>query len=274
MRKIGLHFRLNTTLLDVAQRAAVLHVPIFQCFFIHQESNKFITISDEEAEVFVQDWRTQFDELYLHGSYWINLGYTRSHNKIILQEIEAAKRLAFTHIIVHPGAVKKGSKRQEGLATIARNLNEVLKVEHEIKIVLENTAHGGLCAGGDLQDFYTIRQFLDQPERVLFCLDTAHAFAYGYDITTAHGQQQFLKIVDTTMGLANIALIHLNDISTMCGSRIDKHERIGDGKLGDSLRMFVHQTPLKNIPLIMELPVISQHEEEAALNLIRSWEYQ
>jgi deoxyribonuclease-4 len=258
LRKIGLHIRLNQTIFEVARRAAALNIPIFQCFFIQQESNQFMTVTDEQIEVFLREWRSKFENLYLHGSYWINLASAQSHNKIIMREIELAKKLAFTHIIIHPGSTKKGHHKRDGIGVIARNLNRLLKTENAIQVVLENTAHAGLSIGGDLHDFLSLKERLDHPEKVMFCIDTAHAFAYGYDFRADHARIKFLELIEKTVGFNAIALIHLNDIKQQCGSRIDKHEKVGEGTLGDSLRQLISQKQLEEIPIIMELPIMKE----------------
>lgn len=271
MRKVGLHIRLNETLLEVAKKAEALKIPIFQCFFIQQESNHFISMTDDQIKLFLRDLRGNFEDLYLHGSYWINLASPQSQNKIILREIELAKKLSFTHIIVHPGSTKKGRPKKDGIAIMARNLNRLLKTENEIKVVLENTAHAGLSIGGDLQDFLHLKERLEHPEKIMFCIDTAHAFAYGYNLITLEAQQGFLALIEKTIGFDAIALIHLNDIKQQCGSRIDKHEKIGTGILGNSLQEFITQKPLEKKPIIMELPVMNETEEEDILHMVRNW---
>lgn len=271
MRYVGLHIRLNNTLIDVARHAQAMNVPIFQCFFIKQSTNQIITPDDQEVGEFVREWRPQFKDLYLHGSYWINLASTPGENRVLLRELELAKRFEFTHIIIHPGSAKKSKDKKEGISTIAKSLNHLLKHEQSVKIILENTAHAGLSIGGDLHDFLHLRQRLDHPEKVLFCLDTSHAHSYGYDILSEKGQAEFLELVDQTMGLANVALIHLNDTKQLKGSRIDRHEKVGEGVLAPILPTFINHESLKNIPVILELPVIAAEEEQAVLNMVRSW---
>lgn len=270
MKKIGLHIRLNKTLLDVVDRAENLAVPIFQCFFIHQLTNQFIQPGEEEIKEFLKR-RHYFQQLYLHGSYWINLASYTSGNKILLREITLAKKLEFTHIILHPGSAKRVKDKREGIGVIARNLNRIFKIESDIKVVLENTAHAGLSIGGDLNDFKMLKERLDHPEKLLFCLDTAHAHSYGYDLISSNGQQQFTELVQNTLGLENIALIHLNDTGQLKGSRIDKHELIGSGLLGASLPSFIGRDEFKSIPVVMELPVIDEGKEEEILKMVRSW---
>ena len=118
-RKMGLHLRLTQTVNDLAERAASLKLPIFQCFFIHQETNQFVMISDAEIAIFLDQWRKKFDQLYLHGSYWINLASASTSNRILMRELDLAKKLEFTHIIMHPGSARRTGKKADGIAAIA-----------------------------------------------------------------------------------------------------------------------------------------------------------
>lgn len=272
MRPIGLHMRLTPTIFDAARRAADLRTPIFQCFLIQQQTNQFITLTDQEVAQFVKEWRTKFDHLYVHGSYWINLASIHSHNRIITRELELAQRLEFTHMVVHPGSAKNLRHKRDGIAGLARNLNALFKQDLTIQILLENSAHAGLSLGGDLHDFLALRERLDQPEKLQFCIDTAHAYVYGYDITTKEGREAFFELLDATMGLKNIALIHLNDSKQECGSRIDRHEIIGQGRLADALPHFVMTPPLQKVPIIVEAPMMGIDEEKAMIEMIKKWE--
>lgn len=271
-RKIGLHLRLTQTINDLAKRAASLKIPIFQCFFIQQETNQFATVTDEEIAQFLKQWRSKFDHLYLHGSYWINLASASTSNKILMRELDLAKKLEFSHIIIHPGSARKTGKKADGIAAIARKLNAILKSETAITIVLENTAHAGHSIGGDLNDFFLLRERLDHPEKIKFCLDTAHAYSYGYDITQEKGQQHFVNLVEKCIGFENVALIHLNDTKQELGSRIDRHETIGGGKLGSSLPEFTTRAEFKKIPIIMELPVMAEELEQEVLEMVKKWD--
>jgi deoxyribonuclease-4 len=268
---VGLHIRLTGTIFDVAQKAYAFKMPLFQCFFIHQETNTFIQLTEQEIALFLKEWRPLFKNIYLHGSYWINLASEFSGNKILLREIELAKKLAFTHIVLHCGAAKRVKDKSSALALIAKKLNKITKTENDMVIVLENSAHGGRSLGGDFHDFSFIKERLDQPEKIQFCLDTAHAYSYGYDIVDSQKRQDFLQLVDKTVGFANIALIHLNDTQQICGSLIDRHENPGTGLLADALPGIIDYPPLANVPIILELPVMNEQEELQILDRVRSW---
>ena len=138
---------------------------------------------------------------------------------------------------------------------------------------MENTAHGNMSVGSDLQDFHQLLQKLDHPEKISFCIDTSHAHAFGYDIAdiTKHGE--FIDLLDELIGLERIVLIHLNDTKEKCGSLIDRHDIVGQGKLGDSvLKHFIAQPRLAHIPVLMELPVLPEQEEIALLRKVISWD--
>ncbi len=268
---LGLHIRLTGTIFDVAQKAHAFKMPIFQCFFIHQETNTFIQLTDAEIATFLKDWRPLFKNIYLHGSYWINLASEYSGNKILLREIDLAKKLAFTHIVLHCGAAKRVKDKSSALGLIAKKLNKITKTENDLVIVLENSAHGGRSLGGDFHDFSFIKERLDHPEKVQFCLDTAHAYSYGYDLADSQKCQDFLQLVDQTVGFTNIALIHLNDTMQLCGSLIDRHENPGTGFLADALPQIIHIPNLANVPIILELPIMDEQEELLVLDRIRNW---
>jgi deoxyribonuclease IV len=271
-RKIGIHLRLTHSINDLAAHAESLKLPIFQCFFIHQITNQFVTITDQEIATFLNKWRKKFDELYLHGSYWINLASASTTNRILMRELDLAKKLEFSSIVVHPGSARRTGKKADGVAAIARKLNAIIKKENDITFILENTAHAGHSIGGDLHDFYLLRERLEHPEKIKFCIDTAHAYSYGYDIIQEKDQKHFFELIQKYIGFENLALIHLNDTNQECGSRIDRHEVVGQGKLGPILPEFIHREHLKNIPIIMELPVMDEDKEKKVLEMVKKWE--
>lgn len=271
MKRVGLHLRLNESIQEVAHKAVRLQLPFFQCFLVRQFTGRLVHCSKEDIAGFLS-LRSHFQQLFLHGSYWVNLA-SAQHNGFpaLRRELALARKLEFSHIILHPGAAKGATHYKEGVDILARALNILLKQEPQIKVVLENTAHGNLTVGSDLTDFYELRQKLDEPDRISFCIDTSHAYAYGYDITDPKSQDDFIKLLDDTMGINNIVLIHLNDTHQKLGSCIDKHEMIGNGVIGlDALKRFVTQPKLAHVPVLLELPELSEDEEISQLQLIRS----
>jgi len=272
VRDIGVHIRLEGSLMSAVQKAARYAIPFFQCFLVSHKSGKLIRPNHEDIRNFLLA-RKQFGDLYVHGSYWINLA-TIQHmtHRALHRELYLAKKLEFTHIVVHPGSAKGAKDKQEAIEALARAVNTLLAQESVIKLVLENVAHGGMSIGGDLYDFKHMLAMLDAPERVSFCIDTAHAYSYGYDIVDLHEQNKFIQLLDNTIGINSIALIHLNDTTEQVGSKMDRHEIVGKGLIGNqALKSFILDDRLKEIPVLMELPMLSAEEELSVLDLVRSW---
>ncbi len=273
MRKIGLHLRFDGSLLALARKAQLLQLPFFQCFLMNSDGDHLLQPSEQEVREFLQ-LRQYFEAVYVHGSYWINLaGKTHGGGLRALQrELRLAKQLEFSHMVLHPGYAKGFATKQQGIGLLARTLNDVLKKEHDVTFVLENTAHGGLSIGGDIQDFALLREYLDHPEKIEFCIDTAHAHSYGYDLINEASREAFIAELDAAIGLDAINLIHLNDTSEPIGSKIDKHQLIGQGLMGEAaLKNFaLHSKVMKNY-LLLEPPLITAEQELQVLEMLRSW---
>lgn len=271
--RVGLHVRLTDTFTSAVEKALRLELPFFQCFFAHQETGRLRQISSEEIELFVREYRERFSALYLHGSYWINLaGIQYNGLHAFRRELALAKKLSFTHMVLHPGSAKGAKHKQEGIEAFARMLNGILKYEHDIQLVIENTAHANMSIGSDITDFGALLELCDYPEKLLFALDTAHAYVYGYDVGTPEGQDAFLQLVDRVIGLSRVTLLHLNDSFKACGSCMDKHAIPGEGLIGEALlRRFALHPSLASIPILLEPPIITEEEECALLQKVRSW---
>lgn len=273
MRSIGLHLRVIESMQKVAEHATELDLSTFQCFLFHQTTRKYVQPTAAELRTF-KKLTQHYKTLYVHGSYFINLARTvrQDRHYLLKREMVLAERLGFTHLVLHPGSVPLNTEHIDGIDAIARVLNTVFKQSSSIRILLENTAHGKRTIGGDLNDFYLIRSKLDKPEMLQFCLDSTHAYCYGYDISTAKGRDEFFALVSATMGLENVALIHLNDTKKGLGSRLDCHELIGKGLLGvDVLKSFATDARIAHCPLILEMPAMEHEQEIKIVNMVRSW---
>lgn len=265
---VSLHLRLGKSFEDLFKTAKDLNLQFFQCFLL-QDDGKYVDCNKKLQNSFKIN-RCEFKALYLHASYYINLAMPGGY-RIAKRELHWAKKLGFTHFILHPGAQNCDS-REESLAVIGKTLNELVVNENQITIMLENTAHGNKSIGGNIQELATIRSYLQTPEKLKFCIDTAHAHSFGYKISTASEQNLFLSEFDRYIGLDSVELIHLNDTSELLGSKIDKHCYIGEGILGlNSLKTFSCNPKIYNIPTILELPVVNRDQELAALTTVASW---
>ena len=261
MREVGLHLRLNNSLVDLANEAELLNIDFFQCFFVEQSSRKTIAPEKNDVDQFLRIRRERFDTLYAHASYCVNLASLNYNgHRALHREAEMARRLEFTHIILHPGSANGAIERTQGIDALARALNTIVKLERDIIFLLENTAHGSLSVGSNLLDFKALRSKLDQPDMVRYCIDTAHAYAYGYNIGDISEQESFIRLLDETVGIENIDLFHLNDTKKACGSRIDRHEIVGNGAIVHAaVKHLVLHEKVAHLPILMEAPYLAIH---------------
>lgn len=260
MKKVGLHIRLEDKITDAINKALQLELPTFQNFLLNS-IGKYVNPSEEEIKEF-KKLRKNFDNIFLHSSFWINLANSKNYNlKLLKKELNLAKKLGYTHLVVHPGSAKEYAEKEKGIDLLAKRLNKILKEETEITILLENTAHGKLTIGNDFSDLKKIQEKVDY--QLKYCFDTAHAYAYGYDVK--NDLPKVLKELDENIGIENIELIHLNETIEDLGSKKDKHSVPGekDGQLGiETLKKILKHPKLKNIPAILELPPKATLEKE------------
>ncbi len=271
MRPVGIHLRLQDALQNVYARALELQLSLFQCFFVYQSTGKLIEMSSDDINA-CKTMNSAFAMRIVHGSYFINLASSFPYHKALAQELSLAKKLEFTHMVLHPGSARGAQSHEHGIDFLARTLNKQLKKESDITLVLENTAHGGMSIGGNLEDFCLLKQKLDRPEKLKFCIDTAHAFSYGYDICTQDGQHAFFALLEKCIGIDNIVLLHMNDTYDTLGSKLDRHALPGSGSIGlDVLKQVVMASQVQHIPIIMEVPAVSKEEEQHILVTVRNW---
>lgn len=273
MRSIGLHVRIDSTFTRMIEKAVRLEMPLFQCFLLSQATSRLLPLTDEDVNAYLAIRRAHFNDLYVHGSYRINLAGINDANHFSLRrELEMAKRLEFTHMVLHPGSAVGVSDKQEGIVVMAKLLNKLMRYEHDIKIVLENGAHGNKVVGSDLHDFALLRTLLEYPDKIAYCIDTAHAHSYGYQLDNEFHRNAFIDIIDQTIGLENVVLLHVNDTHELLGSKKDKHEVVGKGIIGtENLKAWMLNERLAHIPAIMELPELSERDEVAILAEVRKW---
>ncbi len=211
-----------------------------------------------------------------HASYLINLGaindaiYERSI-ATLTEECQRADQLGVDAVVLHPGAAVGTTERaaiartQAALALVIKQLGKPSRV----RILIENTAGMGSSIGCSLPQIAAILDGLPVA-KLGVCLDTQHLFASGYDWTTARGYKGVLAELDATIGTARVAAFHLNDSKKPLGSRVDRHEVIGDGLIGlPPFRRLVNDDRWAKIPGFLETPPLPNGEESFAEGLRR-----
>ncbi|MFC1845759.1 deoxyribonuclease IV [Candidatus Dependentiae bacterium] len=273
MRKIGLHLQIEDSLVACAERAMRLQLKFFQCFLSLRSAGRVISFKEDDIAQFVSLRRQHFDELYLHSSYWVNLcDVRRKRHPLLERELELAKRLEFTHIVLHAGSARGARNKSESIKALARSINRLLAHDHGLTVLLENTAHGGMAVGSDLRDFKELLKRVERPEKLKFCIDIAHAYLFGYDVVSKKGLDDFMALVDDIMGWKNVLLIHMNDTKEAFGSKIDQHYIPGEGTIGDdALKRFIFHSNVQHIPVLMEVPMLPEPVQEELIKKVSQW---
>lgn len=260
--RFGLHIRLHDSLFDAVAKTDRLQQRFFQTVLMLQ-SRKFLNLTDDEINRFVEIRRKNYDKLFVHGAYWSNVTDIGSRGFYSLQkEIELAEKLEFTHIVIHPGSFAKDLTRDQRINYIAMAVKSLLASSSKIIILLENSPHKDKSFSPSIEEFGELFAQLSVCDRVKMCIDTAHAYVAGYDISTPKKMDVFIKLLIDSVGKENIGLLHCNDTKNKCGSFLDEHAIPGYGNIGmESLYYFVHHPLLKAIPVIFELPAIDESLE-------------
>ncbi len=225
-----------------------------------------------------EEARLQFAAVFGHTGYLINLGAGPSGNRAkslqsLIQEITFAGALGLPFLVLHPGA-HLGAGETAGLRRIVAGLDEALRAtkDAKVRIALENTAGQGSYLGNQIEHLAAIYDGVGTPARLGLCIDTAHLFAAGYDIRTGKGWDKTMRRIEALIGRREILAFHLNDSKTDLGSRVDRHEDIGKGKIGlEGFRHIVNDARFKNSPGCLETPKSDDlHEDAANLAVLRS----
>ena len=227
-------------------------------------------LTPEEIDTFCSHvQRGRLSSIFAHANYLINLAATNpqfhaNSMRALAEELTRADQLKLPFLVMHPGA-HLGAGEQAGLDKIVASIDAVFTIIPKIKtkLALETTAGQGSCLGHRFEHLAYIIERVQAPKRLCVCLDTAHVFAAGYDITTEAGTRKMFREFDRIVGLDRLAAIHLNDSKASCGSRVDRHEHIGKGKIGLAAFRFIMRDPrLRRIPKVLETPKEKDMKED------------
>lgn len=232
-----------------------------------------------EVARFVQEFKaSKLARVFGHAGYLINLGAGSSENReksmrSLIQEMEFCNELGLPFLVLHPGA-HLGAGEETGVTQIVSGLDEVLRSVSGVRIALENTAGQGSCLGYQVEHLAAIFDRVQSPERLGVCLDTAHLLASGYEIRTSQGWEDVIGKVEELIGLEKILAFHLNDSKTELGSRVDRHDHIGKGKIGsEAFGRIVNDPRFKKTPGCLETPKSKDfHEDKENLAVLRALE--
>jgi deoxyribonuclease IV len=274
---VGLHVSIAGSADLAFDRAQELGATTFQIFTRNPNQWKFKPLVDETIELFREKRRKSgFRRIVDHMPYLPNLASPeRSTMKISRYTLdEEAKRcdaLGLDYLVVHLGS-HPGKGTAVGIANVADACNEAVAGSGgETTILLENMAGQKNCVGARFEEIKAILDRVKSGDRVGVCLDTCHAFASGFDLGNEEAVSVTMGLFGDIIGLDRLKVVHLNDSKGPLGSRLDRHEDIGEGKIGrKGIRDFLHYPGVGERPLIMETPYEDIRTMEKSIKLVRT----
>ena len=213
-----------------------------------------------------------------HSGYLINLAATNAefHAKSVRslrEELVRANQIQLPFLVLHPGA-HLGAGVEAGLQKIVATIDSIFAEIPAVKtrIALETTAGQGSSLGHTFEHLEYILKNVSEPERLCVCVDTAHLFAAGYDISTPAGAKKVFADFDKRIGFKQLAALHLNDSKAAFNSHVDRHEHIGKGKIGlEAFRYIMNEPKFAKIPKVLETPKGKDMAEDVVnMDVLRS----
>lgn len=273
MSRCGLHTSTAGGLGAMLLRAKILGEDAAQIFVKSNRQWRMSVLPDGEANQFIAGRKTQDLWVCAHAGYLINVaGQAEIRKKSIrslADELARAEFLGLEALVVHCGSRGESNPAEARKKAVAGFLEALERSKtRRIPLALENSAGQGSSLARDMGEWGELVSGLPADRRAA-CLDTAHAFAAGHDLTTEAGRENLIREVDQAIGWSRIRVLHVNDSKTACGSGVDRHEHLGKGRIGDALGDFLRNPALKGIPRIGELPP-GEKEDRANLKFLRS----
>src|SRR5213596_100569 len=259
---LGAHMSVSGGVHTAIERGCSIRCTAIQMFVKNNMQWFARPLTREEIRAFCDHvQRCDLLSIFAHANYLINLAATNPQfhtNSIraLSEELTRAHRLELPFLVLHPGA-HLGAGEEAGLEKIMESIDRVFSALPKIKtrIALETTAGQGSCLGNKFEQLAYIINRVRLPERLCVCLDTAHVFAAGYDIASEASMRQTLREFNRVIGRDRLVAIHLNDSNTARGSRVDRHEHIGKGRIGlDAFHFIMRNRHFGKIPKVLETP--------------------
>lgn len=210
-----------------------------------------------------------------HDSYLINLGHPETEGleksrEAFLDEMQRCEQLGIKLLNFHPGSHLNKISTSECLAKIAESINITLDQTKEVVAVIENTAGQGSNLGFEFEQLAEIIDQVEDKSRVGVCIDTCHTFVAGYDLRTKEDCERTFKQFEEIVGYQYLRAMHLNDAKTDFGSKVDRHDSLGQGKIGiEPFKFIMQNAQFENIPLILETTNPDIWDQE--IGLLRSF---
>ena len=261
-QRFGAHLSIAGGMHHALAAALRLRCDTVQVFVKNQRQWRAAPLDPEDVVIWHRLRATAgFGPVVAHATYLVNLAsadrrlYVRSRDTFA-EELQRCQTLGIRYLVVHPGSAV-GSSPARGISRVAAALNTIFDRYPDLEPMplLETTAGQGAVLGRSFDELAEIIRRVEQPHRVGVCVDTCHVFAAGYDIRVPAQYDAMISEAAQTVGLERIRCWHVNDSQGDCGSHLDRHTHIGQGRLGNAaFRNLLGDARFFDVPMILETP--------------------
>jgi len=271
---LGCHVSTAGGLPRALDRAHDLSCTTAQVFVSSNRRWSIRELDEEEAESFRAGTPDFPGGVHAHACYLINLANPEADKltkslDTLSAELVRCDELGIPYLVIHPGShLDEGE--EEGLKRIRDGIDEVHDRvgERDARLLIENMAGQGSVLPYRFEQMRTLRESVEQPDRLGYCLDTCHLHASGYDLGTADQYEAVMEEAESVLELDRVKLLHLNDSREEAGSRVDRHEHIGEGTIGAAaFRRLMNDPRWERVPKILETPTGDDAHASYARNL-------
>ena len=279
-KRIGVHVGTAGGCFTAVQRAVDAGANTFQIFSSSPRMWRPTPVKPEDARK-MREAREEHNvgPLCIHASYLINLcsqtEAVRANSITAFRgEVDRALALGAEYLVLHPGSWK-GLTREQGLTFAAQSIERAIDglpwQDANFKILIENTAGAEFSLGGKLELVAELVECLRACAPVAVCLDTCHVHVAGYDIVSEDGYIETTKLIEATVGFDAVRVWHCNDAKAAMGSRLDRHEHVGEGTIGPAaFRRLLHDGRFSHCAFIAETPVDNPGDEARNVGVLRT----
>ena len=280
-KRIGVHLGTAGGCWTAVNRAVEAGANTFQIFSSSPRMWRSAPVKPEDAAK-MRALRAEHDigPISIHASYLINLcsqtEAVRTNSTAAFRgEVERALALGAEYLVLHPGSWK-GLTRDEGLRLAAQSIEQAIDgidfaTAPDFRILIENTAGAEFSLGSKLEQVAELVECLKACAPVAVCLDTCHVHVAGYDIVSPDGYIETMLLIGQTVGFDAVKVWHCNDAKAAFGSKLDRHEHIGEGTIGaEAFRRLLHDERFARAVFIAETPVDAPGDEARNVGVLRT----
>lgn len=278
-RRIGIHCSTSGGVETAAERAWRMGCNALQVFSSSPRQWAPYDLGRQQCEV-MSNLREKYDlrPLVIHANYLINVaGSNREFRAKSVHafrgEIQRALALCAEYVVLHPGSFR-GLTREEGLVNAAGAIEESVRgldlAKGGLTLLIENTAGAEFSLGSKFDQVAELCQLLRAHLPVAACIDTCHTWVAGYDLASDEGYEETMKLLDSTVGLKNVLVWHCNDAKAPFGSKLDRHQHIGEGTMGlEPFRRLLNDPRAEHAAFLAETPIDEPLDDLKNVNTLK-----